>query len=786
MNKPFIINSNILTSHRGLSSLESIKNTIAQNSGNSYIAYSIIKMLSMKLASIDDIKSFYFPIMENIADLANHINQCHNSVIIIFQDQLCGTISYNYSIHESIIELIDKIEVPICTMSLGANSLGLSAEELSRNIDIKTQTLLKKISKKGGKFGVRGEYTADVLFHLGIKNAEVVGCPTWFETGAERVLKRNEVDEPSILYSSPYHKKLGFFTADAPAILQDEWEDINKIYFEKNSLHKNEDYFFTSMRNWKDYVKKFDFVAGTRVHGAILAINAGVPAIITSGDMRSKEMCDLFCIPRYPGVDLSDIKNYFDTYDSDSINYKYGILYKKFKEFVSYCGLGTIDSSPSELLDEIELPVNIRRLKLFYSDDLSLHFHLPYYNPNSNGISLLWHFANDASKYCKVTISVFSRGESGPITVLPSASRLVVPKSECSIADIVVYSDIIEGNPLEAKRVCRFLLGSRLLFENSQINFGNNDFLFAYSKAISDHLPQLNFNNPELKRSDLRVRTNSNSKLHIAIYYGKCRYFKFDKKKLQKILKSYNLPIKIITRTIPESKDKLNQLISSSALLVSFDPLTNLAYEATLMGVPVLFVDCAFKDAFNKYNHKLHGYYFLDDVSKRSDINDNPESLSKLSWFEYYNVEKSYTAAIHNILQMISRHFSKDSINDQTLISKYLAQESEFFENVWRKSPLFLCSTRKSVVKYHILNMSTTSIFTFPLFMFICFPVFVVILLANRLCASTFAKQILNKHVRYFATRRVAVIFRRKDLSKNPLMQRINFFTRLYLHMVRI
>jgi polysaccharide pyruvyl transferase WcaK-like protein len=51
---------------------------------------------------------------------------------------------------------------------------------------------------------------------------------------------------------------------------------------------------FTSIKEWATFYAKTDaLVTGSRVHGAILAIAQGNPAIFTAGDLRASEMLNL-------------------------------------------------------------------------------------------------------------------------------------------------------------------------------------------------------------------------------------------------------------------------------------------------------------------------------------------------------------------------------------------------------------------------------------------------------------------------------------------------------------
>ena len=87
---PFVINSNICTSKRDTLSYDTLMETIAGNSGNSYITWSLLKEIGCDIESIrgHEIKSLYtYDFSKAGRDIEIINNECTN-VILVLQDQI--------------------------------------------------------------------------------------------------------------------------------------------------------------------------------------------------------------------------------------------------------------------------------------------------------------------------------------------------------------------------------------------------------------------------------------------------------------------------------------------------------------------------------------------------------------------------------------------------------------------------------------------------------------------------------------------------------------------------
>lgn len=54
---------------------------------------------------------------------------------------------------------------------------------------------------------------------------------------------------------------------------------------------------FFNVGEWIEHCKQFDFVIGTRIHGVVVALQAGVPALCIVHDSRTLELCTTMKVP---------------------------------------------------------------------------------------------------------------------------------------------------------------------------------------------------------------------------------------------------------------------------------------------------------------------------------------------------------------------------------------------------------------------------------------------------------------------------------------------------------
>jgi hypothetical protein len=258
-------------------------------------------------------------------------------------------------------ERLDDFNLPVIGIGLGAQSDSQSANvELTEGTKKWLATIARLAPSAKPNIGTRGAYTKAQITRLGFgESAVVTGCPSNFlnETDIARGLEAGYARTPrhvAVSAGIPWAADLRAIEQDlanivtlcgSAYIVQHGLEMLCLARGEFNAMepdileacrayitpHLSLDEFktwcgrhaiaFYDARGWMDYVRRFDFVVGTRFHGTMLAMQAGVPAGCITHDSRTQEMCETMGIPYChfdqvkSAITLRNVRDFF-TFDA--------------------------------------------------------------------------------------------------------------------------------------------------------------------------------------------------------------------------------------------------------------------------------------------------------------------------------------------------------------------------------------------------------------------------------------------------------------------------------------
>jgi hypothetical protein len=352
--RPFLLNPNVWVNRAAVApSFDVSMPAVNYNTGNSYIAYSVLKNLfgsANVLANLPRVNNIW----EDNLDQAEHINDGHSHVLLFLQDQILA--DNRFDRWNELNSFIEKIRVPIVVFSLGANSFTGWDANLHTKLAPGLVRFLRLLADRTVSLGIRGEFTADVLTKLGISNFQITGCPSYFECGPERRVSKPDWNPggkvlATGLFATAEQAYLHYVWQSEPVLLRalfagaceltpaeiDLLDDAYPGYRESvtKALREKRVSVYFDPYQWKAFIaKEFSYAIGTRVHGSIIALNAGIPALVTNGDMRAQEVTKYFGIPLRPGICgcQFQLRELYEGMDINTMNSRYDVVFKE------YCG----------------------------------------------------------------------------------------------------------------------------------------------------------------------------------------------------------------------------------------------------------------------------------------------------------------------------------------------------------------------------------------------------------------------------------------------------------------
>lgn len=227
---------------------------------------------------------------------------------------------------EPLADIIENQNIKILPIGLGVQAdFHTTSDQLVKKLSKRQIAFFKIIAERIESIGVRGEFSAECLNRMGVKNSHVIGCPSVFRYQNSQFIKPMLPSREKILFTvtpsrgmaSSKVLKLGM-SEKADWILQSAGEleeffsnnqvirwlqnirrfpsmNLNNIIEYQNKKGK----IFWSYDEWENNIieNNYSFAFGTRFHGNMMAFRNGIPTVWIGHDMRTKELTEWLHLP---------------------------------------------------------------------------------------------------------------------------------------------------------------------------------------------------------------------------------------------------------------------------------------------------------------------------------------------------------------------------------------------------------------------------------------------------------------------------------------------------------
>lgn len=339
------------------------KNSIGNNMGNMLFPYSVSRTLMTEGTQIDTIRFDKISSDEKILrEKAEQINAEYDCLVLPFANAF--RVSFMGELRK-ITKLVKRLKIPCVVVGAGLQA-ALGEEMDNSELAGVVTDFVKAILEKSRYLGLRGEYTADYLKSLGFrqeKDYTVIGCPSLYMHGKELPVPdcRPLTPRSTVSINSKISLPQNFhdFLHRCCQEIEDHYyipqviEEIYRMYvgmpFPKKFVKNVPENFpmdfshplyiqdrarsFVNVKSWLEFLRGMDFSFGSRIHGNIAGVLAGIPVYVFVSDTRIMELVDYHRIPHSMISEITDQTSIFDVYDKADFH---SVLQGHEKRFLHY------------------------------------------------------------------------------------------------------------------------------------------------------------------------------------------------------------------------------------------------------------------------------------------------------------------------------------------------------------------------------------------------------------------------------------------------------------------
>ena len=287
----------------------------------------------------------------------DYINSFYDMIIFSTANLICTQ-------HKSYIEQLAKdfcnSRIPVYVLSIGAQTSNYDRKkELCESIGAEVKEFIRAIYNSGGEFGLRGWFTKEVFDSICPNTAVVTGCPSLFQNGRKlEIRKKKSKDFKLVLNGELKDLENYLLHYDGIFIDQDYWykecydidywkgrskREIIKDMIARHGITETRLFFedkikqFYDIPEWRRYLIEGDFTfsIGSRIHGSIMSILSGIPALLVVIDSRTREMAEYYGIPCIFSLNKNEsLEELYAEMNYEEFNKGYEEKYMRFREFL--------------------------------------------------------------------------------------------------------------------------------------------------------------------------------------------------------------------------------------------------------------------------------------------------------------------------------------------------------------------------------------------------------------------------------------------------------------------
>jgi hypothetical protein len=208
---------------------------------------------------------------------------------------------------ERIMPLLSGLRVPFTVCSIGAQA-DHNNYHLLQGIEAVVKKFVALVLDRSPSIGVRGVFTAEYLSGLGFGNyVKVIGCPSFYMRGKNAAFAspNHVLNENRALIGDTPRIRAQLFR-QAAKIFKNDFNVVSQSYVEEDAeldveelvaIRMKKLYQFTTFHRWQAFAQAHSVSLSGRIHGTVVALHAGIPAILIAVDKRTEELGQHLGVP---------------------------------------------------------------------------------------------------------------------------------------------------------------------------------------------------------------------------------------------------------------------------------------------------------------------------------------------------------------------------------------------------------------------------------------------------------------------------------------------------------
>lgn len=280
-----------------------------------------------------------------------------------------------------LVPLIEGLGLPVIALGIGAQAATYRTLDLHKG----TIRFLQAVSERCDSIGARGEYSAEVLADNGVDNVTVTGCPSLFRGRkpsitidkqpysqemrigltlnkylageyAEDQVKATRLQREFLVHAARHPNASLYSQGETDEFtlavgLDDRRQAAVEAIMSKFGLDASatdvvemltqRTKVFFDIDSWALDASDVDLMIGFRLHGNVMALHQGRPAVFCTYDSRVRELAELFHVPFLDVADFRpiDIQRTHDAADFSGFERAYRHQYGVLRDFLERNGL---------------------------------------------------------------------------------------------------------------------------------------------------------------------------------------------------------------------------------------------------------------------------------------------------------------------------------------------------------------------------------------------------------------------------------------------------------------